>query len=131
MTKREIDSLIADMKKGGVVTKAAPWMIEGSDEMMIDVRYVGIKPEDWEEIINPNNNLMIRFTHTRGDSRAEFLVANKLPFYKFWTTKIDSTTKWEPLLGKVKNMLKKDKEAVLHHKDKAGNVFKAIQPFLR
>lgn len=131
MTKREIDSLISDMKKGGVVTNAAPWMIEGSDEKLIDTRYVGICPPDWEEVIDLKNNLLIRFSHTRGDSRAEFLIANNMPFFKFWTERIDSNTKWERLLGEMKRRLKKDKEDVLHHNAKAGNIYKTLLPHLR
>lgn len=131
MTKREIDSLISDMKKGGAITKAAPWMIEGSDENLIDVRYVALQPKEWEEIFDPSNNLMVKFTHTRNDSRAEFVVANNAPFFKYWTARIDSNTKWEQLIGNMKLKLKKDKEDVKHHKDKAGNLYKLVLPHLK
>lgn len=132
MPKKDIDHLIANMKKGGVVTKVAPWMDEFTLNKNLEVRYVGIKmPQDWEEIMSPANNLLLKFTHTRGDSRVEFLLANKPPFFKFWTQKLTENVKWEYLIGEMKNRLKKDKEEFVHHKDKAGNIYKEIAKFLK
>ena len=33
MTKATVDTLIQNMKKAGVVTKATPWMVEGFGEV--------------------------------------------------------------------------------------------------
>lgn len=132
MTKKDIDHLIANMKKGSVVTKVAPWMDELTLNKNLEVRYVGLKlPYEWVEIIGEANNLLLKFTHTRGDSRVEFLLANKPPFIRFWTQHLSDNTKWEILVGEMKNRLKKDKEEFLHHKEKTGNLYQLLKPHLK
>lgn len=57
MNKAFVDSLIQNMKKADIVTKAAPWMVEGIAEKQMNVRYVGIRPfADWQDIIPVENN---------------------------------------------------------------------------
>lgn len=132
MTKKQVDHLIANMKKGEVVTKVSPWMDEITLNKTLEVRYIGIKlEEEWSEIIPLQNNLLLKFTHTRGDSRVEFYIANKPPFFKFWSQRLTDNDKWETLLGELKRKLKREKQEFIHHKQKAGNLYQLINPYLK
>lgn len=132
MTKTFVDELVANMKKAGIVTKAAPWMVEGIGEKQMNVRYVGIKPfGDWVEIIPGENNLLLKFVMSKNESYFDLLLANKPPFV--WVTKKRFTTsdKWEVLLGDIKRRLAKDKEEFIHHQDKVGNLYVSFYKHLK
>ncbi|MDE2025459.1 MAG: hypothetical protein KGJ07_03125 [Patescibacteria group bacterium] len=132
MAKAFVDTLISNMKKAGIVTKATPWVVEGMGDKQMNVRYVGIKPfADWTEIIAAENNLLLKFVTDRTQSYFELFLANKPPFV--WVTRKNFTDadKWELLLGDIKRRLNKDKEEVVRHEEKAGNLFVVLKPHLK
>jgi hypothetical protein len=128
MTKAFVDSLIQNMKKADIVTKAAPWMVEGMGEKQMHVRYVGIKPdEEWREIFSEKNNLLIKFIIDRSSSYFELYLANKPPFVKIITRDFRDTEKWEVMLGDIRRRLRKEKVEVLSHISSVGNIYERIQ----
>lgn len=132
MSKLFVDTLVSNMKKAGIVTKATPWMIEGVGEKQMNIRYVGIKPfADWVDIIPQENNLLIKFVTDRQQSYFEFYLANQPPFV--WITKKNFTEadKWEILLGDIKRRLNRDKEEFIRHEEKAGNLYVVLKPHLK
>ena len=132
MSKVFVDTLVSNMKKAGIVTKATPWMVEGVGEKQMNVRYVGIKPfADWVDIIPSDNNLLLKFITNRQQSYFELFLANKPPF--IWVTRKNFTDmdKWELLLGDIKRRLHRDKEELLRHEEKAGNLYTLIKPHLK
>ena len=132
MTKAFVDELVSNMKKAGIVTKAAPWMVEGIGEKQMNVRYVGIKPfKDWVDIIPESNNLLVKFVISRSESYFDLLLANKPPFIFITHKRFATTDKWEVLLGDIKRRLAKDKDDFIHHQDKVGNLYIAIHPHLK
>jgi hypothetical protein len=131
MTKTIINTLIRNMQQAGIVTKASPWMIEGAGNKQLNVRYVGVKPIDWSEIMRPENNLLIKFILDGKLGLVEFYLANLPPFTRISGTKLVDTSKWETLLGNLKLQLKKDKEAVIHHRDNVGNLYRLIEKLLK
>ncbi len=132
MNKAFVDELVSNMKKAGIVTKAAPWMVEGIGEREMNVRYVGIKPfKDWVDIIPESNNLLIKFVISRSESYFDLLLANKPPFVWITKKRFATTDKWEVLLGDIKRRLAKDKEEFVHHEDKVGNLYIVIHPHLK
>lgn len=132
MTKAIVDTLISNMKKAGIVTKAAPWMVEGMGEKQMNVRYVGIKPtDDWLNILSGENNLLIKFIMDRNSSYFEFYLANKPPFLRITSKSFSSEDKWETLLGEIKRRLHKDKTDYLKHMDSVGNWYVMIEKQLK
>ena len=127
MTKAFIDELIQHMKKAEIVTKAAPWMVEGIGSKQMHVRYVGIKPYDqWKNILSEKNNLLIKFVIDRTDGILELYLANTPPFIKITTKQLSGIEKWEVLLGEIGRRLYKDKEEYIHHREQLGNIFSRI-----
>lgn len=132
MNKMFVDELLGNMKKAGIVTKAAPWMVEGMEERQMNVRYVGIKPYgDWKAIIPSQNNLLLKFIISRTESSFDFFLANKPPFVFVAKRRFTTADKWETLLGEIKRRLGKDKEEFIHHQDKVGNLYALIHPYLK
>ncbi len=132
MNKLFVDDMIANMKKAGIVTKAASWMVEGMGEKEMNVRYVGIRPfHDWLDIFSDDNNVLLKFIISRNESSIDFFLANKPPFVFITKKRFTTTDKWETLLGDVKRRLSKDKEDVVHHSEKVGNLYSVIQPHLK
>jgi len=132
MTKTVINQLISHMQKAGIVTKAAPWMIEGFGEKEMNVRYVGIKPTgDWLGVVPGENNFLLKFIFDKKTSVMEFYIANKPPFLKLITKRISITDKWEVLLGEIRHRLKEDKGEYLSHKDKVGNLYVLLKNQLK
>ncbi len=132
MTKTYVDELIRNMKQAGMVTKALPWTVEGFGEKQLNTRYVGITiKDDWIEIMEPTNNLLVKFIVGRNDAYLELYIANKPPFLKLYTTRFTTHDKWEILLGELKRKLKKDKADFLSHKDAVGNLYVLIKPHLK
>lgn len=132
MTKTFVDELIANMKKAGIVTKAAPWMVEGMGEKQMNVRYVGIRPfGDWTDIIPGENNFLLKFIVSRSESSFDFFLANKPPFVFITKRHFTTSDKWEILLGDIKRRLAKDKEDAIRHQDKVGNLYVVIEQHLK
>lgn len=124
--------MIHNMKLADIVTKVAPWSIEGFGEKQMNVRYVGIKiKDDWKEILSEKNNLLIKFVFDRTNSYIEFYLANKPPFYKITSFRFTENDKWEILLGELKRRLRKDKSEFLNHTDKIGNLYSGLSALLR
>ena len=145
MSKQFVDDMIHNMKLAGIVTKATPWTVEGTNDRrkeasslrdavatQMNVRYVGITvADDWLEIMPANNNLLLKFIIDRNTAYLEFYLANKPPFFKFTNRQFTDADKWETLLGEVKRKLKKDKVDVLNHKEAVGNLYARIKPYLK
>lgn len=127
MNKAFVDSLVQNMKKADIVTKASLWMVEGMGEKGMNVRYVGVKPfADWRDIIPEENNLLIKFIIDRQSSYFELYLANRPPFIRIIRRNFTATDKWEPMLGEVKRRLNNDKTDYLQHRDKVGNLYAGI-----
>lgn len=132
MTKLFIDQLIQNMKKANIVTKASPWMIEGISDKQMNVRFVGIKPKDeWLNILEGENNLLIKFIIDRSIGFIEFYLANKPPFIKIISKYIRENDKWEVLLGEIRRRLNKDKAEYKSGNFSVGNKFALIEPHLK
>jgi hypothetical protein len=132
MSKQFVDEMISHMKLAGIVSKAAPWMVEGIRDEQMNVRYVGIKlTDDWLDILSDQNNLLLKFVINRNSATLEFYIANKPPFFKFTSRQFSENDKWETILGDVKRKLKKDKSDVLSHNESAGNLYSRIIPYLK
>lgn len=132
MNKTQINIIIKNMEKAGIVTKTTPWLIEGIGERKADVRYVGIRPfDDWLAIFSEDNNLLLKCILEKKSAGMEVYLANKPPFIKFFYVKISEDTKWESTLGAIRARLQQDKEDVIRHSDKAGNLFLLVQPHVR
>lgn len=132
MSKNFVDQMIHNLKLAGMVTKAAPWMVEGIREQEMNVRYVGLHlKDDWLDIFPPENNLMLKFIIDRKSARIEFYLANKPPFYRITTKHFTEHDKWETLLGGFKQQLKKDKAEVMSHTDGVGNLYALLKPHLK
>lgn len=132
MTKTDVNNLIKNMTKAGIVTKASPWAMEAIADQEYHVRYVGLNMlDDWAEIFALSNNLLIKFSVNRKQAQAELFLANQTPFIKIKNLKLDPGSKWELMLGQVKQQLKKDKAEFLAHQDKLGNLFVKIKDALK
>lgn len=132
MSKAFVDTLITNMKKAGIITKATPWVVEGMGEKQMNVRYVGIKPfADWTDIIPVDNNLLLKFLTDRTTSSFELFLANKPPFVWITRKTFTPSDKWEILLGDIKRRLNKDKEEFLRHEERTGNLYTVIHPHLK
>lgn len=128
MTKGFVDSLIQNMKKAEIVTKATPWMVEGVGDKQMHVRFVGIKPYDeWIDIFSEKNNLLLKFIIDRSSSYFELYLANKPPFTKVITRNFTENEKWEAMLGDSRRRLRKDKADFLAHVSSVGNIYERIQ----
>jgi hypothetical protein len=127
MNKTFVNTLIQNMKKADIITKASPWVIEGVGDKGMNVRYVGIKPfDDWRDIIPAENNLLIKFVIDKQSSYFELFLANKPPFIWIIRRNFSEGDKWEPMLGEIKRRLHNDKTEFLQHKDKVGNLYGMI-----
>jgi hypothetical protein len=132
MNKAFVDSLIQNMKKADIVTKASSWMVEGMGEKQMNVRYVGIKPfADWQDIIPEKNNLLLKFIIDRQASYFELYLANQLPFIRIIKRNFSAGDKWESMLGEIKRRLSSDKKEFLEHRDRVGNLYGVIVKGLR
>lgn len=132
MNKTFVNTLIQNMKKADIITKASPWTIEGIGEKAMNVRYVGIKPfADWQDIIPAENNLLIKFVIDKHSSYFELYLANKPPFIRIARRTFSAHDKWETMLGEIKRRLNNDKTEFLHHKDKVGNMYGLLQKGLK
>lgn len=132
MTKSFVDTLIQNMKKADIVTKSAPWMVEGFGEKEMHVRFVGIKPYgEWKDLFSEKNNLLLKFIVDRKHSYFEFYLANKPPFTKIITRDFTDGDKWEVMLGEIKRRLTKDKAEVVNHTSSMGNIYERIQKDLK
>ena len=131
MTKATVDTLIQNMKKAGVVTKATPWMVEGFGEKEMNVRFVGVQLDSqWEEILSSKNKLLLKFITDRSTARLEFYLANKPPFIKIITKQFSQTDKWESLLGDLRRRLRHDKIDFQSHTEQIGNLYAILKPHL-
>src|SRR5258708_4867574 len=100
MNKTFVNSLIQNMKKAAIITKASSWTVEGIGEKAMHVRYVGIKPfNDWRDIIPEHNNLLIKFVIDKQTSYFELYLANQPPFIRIIRRNFSAGDKWEPMLG--------------------------------
>lgn len=132
MTKAVVDHLIANMKKAGIVTKAAPWMVEGMGEKEMNVRYVGIRAtDDWDSIFSEKDNLLLKFIIDRNTASFEFYVANKPPFTRVVTKYFSEHDKWEILLGEIRRKLNKDYQEYKDNAVSAGNWYTLIKPHIK
>lgn len=132
MSKKTIDSLIRNMQKSGLVTKAAPWMVEGVGERELSVRYVGLRvDEDWNDVMSSHNNLLIKFLVDKKSGWIEYYLANKPPFLKIMTANLTDADKWETLLGELKRRLRKDKEEYDTDKEKVSNIYRKIKDHIK
>ncbi len=132
MTKKTVDIFIRSMQKAAIVTKSTPWLVEDMGNQSLNVRYVGIKPKgDWTEVFSKDNNLLLKFIIDKQTARLEFYLANKPPFHLIMAQRFSEADKWEVLLGNLKNRLKKDKTAFLHHQDEADNLYRLLKSYLK
>lgn len=132
MSKDFVDRLIHNMKLADMVSKAAPWMVEGINDQQKNVRYVGIKvKDDWLDIFPEGNNFLLKFVIDRASAYMEFYLANKPPFLRITTKRFGDQEKWETLLGEFKRKMKKDKTDYVNHKDGVGNLFALVKPQLK
>ncbi len=132
MNRTVINTIIQNMKKAGIVTKASEWSIEGFGEKELAVKYVGVKlDESWAEIFSLKNNLLLIFYLDKNTARADLMLANKPPFLKVVSVPITASTKWELVFGELKRQLKKDKLDVQHHVAKIDNLYLKIQKLLK
>src|SRR5579883_2077188 len=110
MNKTFVNTLIQNMKKAEIVTKASPWVFEGMGEKQMSMRYVGIKPfNDWLDIIPKENNLLLKFVFDKKESYLELYLANKSPFTRITRKHFGDSDKWETMLGEIKRRLSADK----------------------
>ncbi len=127
-----MDRMIRNMKLAGMVSKAAPWMIEGIGDQQKNVRYVGLALKgDWVDIFPEGNNLLLKFVVDRASGYVEFYVANKPPFFRFITKRFSDRDKWEVLLGEFKRRLKRDKVEFVNHQEGVGNLYSLIKLHLK
>lgn len=132
MSKDFVDKMIHNMRLADMVSKAAPWMVEGYGETQMNVRYVGVKlKDDWLDLFPSGNNLLVKFIIDRSSARMEFYVANKPPFFRFTTRRFTDHDKWETIFGDIKRKLKKDKLDFVNHKEEVGNLYSIIKPHLK
>lgn len=132
MNKAFVDTMISNMKQGGIVAKPSFWMVEALGERSVNVRYVGLKlTEDWAEVFSIKNNVLLKFVIDRTTARLEIYLANTPPFFRILTKNFSENDKWETLLGEVRRQLKKDKADYLDHKTKVGNLYALMKPHLR
>lgn len=132
MTKTDVNNLIKNMTKAGIVSKASSWTMEAVDHLEYHIRYVGIKvADDWDEIFSTQNNLLIKFSVNKKSSKAELFLANLPPFVKITNLKLSPTIKWEVMLGEVKNRLKKDKADFLKSCYKIDNLYVKLKKDIR
>lgn len=131
MTKLFIDTLIQNMKKSNIVTKASEWMIEGIGDKQMNVKFVGIRPtNEWLNLLSIENNLLIKFIIDKSLGYLEFYLANKPPFIKIETRDIRDNDKWEVLLGEIRRRLNKDKDEYKSGDFSLGNKYALIKPHL-
>lgn len=132
MNKSAINSFIQDMKKAGSITKVSEWMVEGRGDLKAEIKYVGVKlDQEWTDVFSPQNNLLLQFTLIKNSATLDILLANTPPFIKLVSQRLTEQDKWEPLLGKLRNQLKKDKQEYLHHRDTVGNLYAKIAKVIR
>lgn len=132
MSKDFVDRMIHNMRLADMVTKAAPWMVEGIRDQQKNVRYVGIKlKDDWLDILPAGNNFLLKFVIDRTSAYIEFYLANKPPFLRILTKRFGDQEKWETLLGEFKRRMKKDKTDYMNHQERVGNLYAIIKPQLK
>lgn len=132
MNKAVVDQLISNMKKGEIVTKASPWMVEGMGEKQMNVRYVGIRAtHDWDNIFSENDNLLLKFIIDRSSASFEFYLANKPPFVRIVTKYFSEHDKWEALLGEIRRKLHKDFQDYKNDTAEIGNWYTLVKPYLK
>lgn len=132
MTKRDIDLIINHLRKADLITQSPPWIHEEHRQQDCQVRYAGIStPSDWEEIINANNNLLLKFITCRQFTTLELYLANKPPFIKITYKNLSPNDKWETIFGEIKRQLKRDKEDFRSHSAKVGNMYQKIADHLK
>lgn len=132
MSKSIITTFIQHLKKADLTTKITPWMVEGAGDKAWDVRYVGLKlSSEWLEIFSPQDNVLLKFKSSRTETWLEFYLANKTPFFKVTSWKLNENSKWEVMFGELRRQLKKDKQEFQHHQATVNNLFKKLQPFLK
>ena len=122
MGKQTINSFITKMKKGGVVTRVTPWMFEQDQE----VRYVGVRPIDWQEIFSTSNNILFKFSVADHKDHLQILFANNPPFIQLVRLPLTKLSKWETILGELKRTLKKDKKLYQSHTYQIDNLYLKI-----
>ena len=135
MSKQFVDQMIAHMKLAGIVTKATPWMVEGTTsrtegtaDKQMNVRYVGIRftDADWQDIIPANNNILVKFVIDRSSAYIEWYIANTPPFTRFTSRQFVDGDKWETIFGDTKRKLKRDKADYINHAEQVGNLYTRI-----
>mgnify|MGYP001317735477 CR=1 FL=1 len=132
MTKPNLDKLVANMKKAGIVTKATPWLKEEYKNQACDARYIGIKiDETWPEFLSGKDQFLIKFVHTRSESIFQLFLANKSPFIFITQTEINPQDKWEYMLGKCKNKLNRDYTEAIKGNPGITNVYEKIKIHLK
>ena len=132
MNKTTINTLIKNMKKAGVITRASEWSNEGTPAVEVIAKYVGIKLDDsWTELFSTKNNILLKFILKKEAVFLEYYLANTPPFILISTVRVQPTDKWETLLGELKLQLKKDKKAVQQHTARIDNLFARIQSKLQ
>jgi hypothetical protein len=128
MNKTFINTLIKNLQKSGMVTNITPWVFEGIGDRKMEVRYVGLKlNQDWEDLISSRNNILIKCLMDKPNAFLEMYIANKPPFFRFWSTRFTTSSKWETILGEVRQRIRKDKEDSIRHQEKAGNLYILLQ----
>lgn len=132
MNKTLINNFIRNLTKAKLVSKVTPWVFEGQGDKNLNVRYLGLKLDDsWKDIMSLENNLLLKFYLDKNNGWVEIYLANKPPFIKLMSQTLHEKSKWEIVLGKLKNFLSKEKEAYLKHADTIDNLYNKIKPYLK
>lgn len=132
MKKSDINTLITHLNKANLTTKVSPWFFEERQGEKVEMRYVGLKlDQEWLQIFSLNNLILLAFSYTKKFQNLDVFLANSTPFIRLISFQLDESSKVESLLGDLRRILKADKQAVLHHKDQVGNVYKKIESKLK
>jgi hypothetical protein len=127
MNKSYINTFIRNIKKAGHLTKDSDWVFDSNYKEKIEVKYAGFRfGKDFDDVISSNNNFILKFNLSKSGCFLDIYLANKTPFVKLVSKKLNETEKWEIILGELKRNLRKDKDDFIHHIDKAGNLFALI-----
>lgn len=128
MNKTFINTLVTNLKKAGILTKASPWIKDEFRGEVCESRYVGVRltDNDWTQIFSPANNLLLKFNLNKQGCVLEYYLANQPPFTKITQTNLKTTDKWEYLLGELKRRLRMDKDDYKNHRAAVGNLYAKI-----
>ena len=132
MSKKHIDQIIKGLKEHDYVIHCAKWQMEAIEDQEYHVRFLGLKiPSDWKSIINPKNNILLKFITSRKQTFLEYYLANQPPFTLIVKTKIDREDTYKDVIGPFKQQLNRDKLDYQRNKHQFDNIYLKIKPSLK